>query len=40
MLPLLAKALKGLDYPASKVEVKLVLEEDDAETIDAAKALK
>ncbi|WP_240229710.1 glycosyltransferase family 2 protein [Devosia lacusdianchii] len=39
VLPLLAKALKGLDYPASKVEVKLVLEEDDDETIDAAKAL-
>ena len=39
VLPLLAKALKGLDYPASKLEVKLVLEEDDAETIDAAKAL-
>ena len=40
MLPLLAKALKGLDYPASKLEVKLVLEEDDNETIDAAKALR
>jgi cellulose synthase/poly-beta-1,6-N-acetylglucosamine synthase-like glycosyltransferase len=39
VLPLLAKALKKLDYPASKVEVKLVLEEDDDETIDAAKAL-
>jgi cellulose synthase/poly-beta-1,6-N-acetylglucosamine synthase-like glycosyltransferase len=39
VLPLLAKALKGLDYPASKLEVKLVLEEDDDETIDAAKAL-
>jgi len=40
VLPLLTKALKGLDYPASKLEVKLVLEEDDTETIDAAKALK
>lgn len=39
VLPLLAKALKGLDYPASKVEVKLVLEENDDETINAAKAL-
>lgn len=39
VLPLLAKALRGLDYPASKVEIKLVLEEDDQETIDAAKAL-
>lgn len=40
VLPLLVGALKGLDYPASKLEVKLVLEEDDAETIEAAKALK
>jgi cellulose synthase/poly-beta-1,6-N-acetylglucosamine synthase-like glycosyltransferase len=40
VLPLLTRALKGLDYPASKLEVKLVLEEDDAQTIDAAKALK
>ena len=39
VLPLLAKALQGLDYPASKLEVKLVLEEDDSETIEAAKAL-
>lgn len=39
VLPLLARALKALDYPASKLEVKLVLEEDDDETIDAAKAL-
>ncbi len=39
VLPLLAKALQGLDYPASKVEIKLVLEEDDDETINAAKAL-
>ncbi|HEY0033226.1 MAG TPA: hypothetical protein VGB81_08175, partial [Devosia sp.] len=30
VLPLLAKALQGLDYPASKLEVKLVLEEDDS----------
>lgn len=40
VLPLLTKALKGLDYPASKLEVKLVLEEDDTETIEAAKALR
>ena len=39
VLPLLAQALKGLDYPASKLEVKLVLEEDDDETINAAKEL-
>ena len=40
VLPLLVHSLKGLDYPASKLEVKLVLEEDDQETIDAAKALR
>ncbi|MEQ1902108.1 MAG: glycosyltransferase family 2 protein [Devosia sp.] len=40
VLPLLTRALKGLDYPPSKLEVKLVLEEDDLETIEAAKALK
>ena len=40
VLPLLTRALKGLDYPASKLEVKLVLEEDDLETIAAAKALR
>jgi cellulose synthase/poly-beta-1,6-N-acetylglucosamine synthase-like glycosyltransferase len=39
VLPLLFDALRKLDYPASKLEVKLVLEEDDQETIDAAKAL-
>ena len=40
VLPLLFKALKALDYPAAKLEVKLVLEEDDTETIEAAKALR
>lgn len=40
VLPLLFDALRKLDYPASKLEVKLVLEEDDQETIDAAKALR
>jgi cellulose synthase/poly-beta-1,6-N-acetylglucosamine synthase-like glycosyltransferase len=40
VLPLLFGALRKLDYPASKLEVKLVLEEDDAETIAAAKALR
>ncbi|MGV8854094.1 MAG: glycosyltransferase family 2 protein [Devosia sp.] len=39
VLPLLAQALRALDYPASKLEVKLVLEEDDDETIEAAKLL-
>lgn len=40
VLPLLFDALRKLDYPASKLEVKLVLEEDDKETIEAAKALR
>ena len=40
VLPLLTRALKRLDYPAAKLEVKLILEEDDQETIEAAKALK
>jgi glycosyltransferase XagB len=39
VLPLLVNALQKLDYPASKLEVKLVLEENDDETIEAAKAL-
>jgi glycosyltransferase XagB len=40
VLPLLVDALRRLDYPSSRLEVKLVLEEDDTETIEAAKALK
>ncbi len=40
VLPLLMGALRKLDYPPSKLEVKLVLEEDDAETIEAAKSLR
>jgi len=40
VLPLLFAALRKLDYPASKLEVKLVLEEDDTETIETAKALR
>ena len=39
VLPLMMAALKRLDYPAAKLDVKLILEEDDDETIDAAKAL-
>jgi len=39
VLPILAAALKRLDYPRSKLDIKLVLEEDDLETINAAKAL-
>ncbi|MCW0413371.1 hypothetical protein NB709_003247 [Xanthomonas sacchari] len=39
VLPILANALRRLDYPTSKLDVKLVLEADDTETIEAAKAL-
>ena len=33
MLPGLVRALKALDYPPSLLDIKLVLEEDDGETI-------
>lgn len=39
VLPILANALRKLDYPTSKLDVKLVLEAGDTETIEAAKAL-
>lgn len=39
VLPILAGALRKLDYPQAKLDIKIVLEEGDAETIDAAKAL-
>jgi len=39
VLPLLAKALRALDYPAAKLDIKLILEGDDQATLDAAKAL-
>lgn len=39
VLPILAAALKRMDYPRSKLDIKLVLEEHDYETIKAAKAL-
>ncbi|MEZ5894198.1 MAG: glycosyltransferase [Parvularculaceae bacterium] len=38
-LPSLAQAIGALDYPAHKKDVKLLLEEDDAETLAAAIAL-
>jgi cellulose synthase/poly-beta-1,6-N-acetylglucosamine synthase-like glycosyltransferase len=38
-LPILSSALRRMDYPLSKLDVKLVLEEDDIETIQAAKGL-
>ncbi len=39
VLPILAAALRSFDYPLSKLDIKLVLEEDDAETIQAAQNL-
>ncbi len=38
-LPILANALRNLDYPLAKLDIKIVLEEGDHETIDAAKSL-
>lgn len=40
VVPILADALRKLDYPASKLDIKLVFEESDLETYEAAKALK
>lgn len=37
VLPILVNALRNLDYPQSRLDIKLVLEADDIETIDAAK---
>ena len=39
-LPKLLQALQRLDYPASRLDIKLVLEADDVETLEALKALK
>lgn len=38
-LPILSAALHNLDYPLSKLDIKLILEEDDEETIRAAKEM-
>ncbi|MDD4928275.1 MAG: glycosyltransferase [Gallionella sp.] len=38
-LPIIAASLRKMDYPKAKLDVKLVLEEDDTETIQAAKDL-
>jgi cellulose synthase/poly-beta-1,6-N-acetylglucosamine synthase-like glycosyltransferase len=40
MLPRLLAAIRNLDYPRSLLDVKLVLEADDAATLAAAKALQ
>lgn len=39
-LPKLLSAIKNMDYPAEKLDIKLILESDDLETINAAIALK
>ncbi len=39
VLPILAAALRKMDYPRSKLDIKLVLEADDFATINAAKEL-
>jgi len=39
VLEQLSCALRALDYPAAKLDIKLLLEEDDQGTIEAAKAL-
>ena len=40
VLPALVASLSELDYPAAKLDIKLVLESVDAETIAAARALR
>jgi cellulose synthase/poly-beta-1,6-N-acetylglucosamine synthase-like glycosyltransferase len=39
VLQRLVEGLQRLDYPASKLDIQLLLEEDDAETIEAAKGM-
>ena len=39
VLPLLTEALRKLNYPASKLDIKLIFEEGDEESYEAAKAL-
>ena len=39
MLPKLAQALRNLDYPLGKLDIKIVLEAGDRETIEAARTL-
>ncbi|HQT63855.1 MAG TPA: glycosyltransferase [Acidocella sp.] len=39
VLPILVSSIRKMDYPRAKLDVKLVLEANDHETIDAAKAL-
>jgi cellulose synthase/poly-beta-1,6-N-acetylglucosamine synthase-like glycosyltransferase len=39
VLPKLAAGLRGLDYPLGKLDIKIVLEAEDTETIEAARHL-
>lgn len=39
-MPRLIKAISALDYPKSKLDIKLIVERDDAKTIKAIKSLK
>ncbi|HEY0634586.1 MAG TPA: glycosyltransferase family 2 protein [Gammaproteobacteria bacterium] len=39
VLPIITDALRRLDYPLSKLDIKLILEDDDAQTVEAAKKL-
>jgi cellulose synthase/poly-beta-1,6-N-acetylglucosamine synthase-like glycosyltransferase len=39
MLPQLAQAMRNLDYPLGKLDIKIVLEADDRETIEAVRTL-
>jgi glycosyltransferase XagB len=39
MLPQLAQAMRNLDYPLGKLDIKIVLEAEDTETIEAARTL-
>ena len=39
VLPKLAQSLRALDYPLGKLDIKIVLEDDDTETIEAARQL-
>ncbi len=40
ILPTLLKALAALDYPASKLDIKLIFDEDDPETLTLARQLR
>jgi cellulose synthase/poly-beta-1,6-N-acetylglucosamine synthase-like glycosyltransferase len=39
MLPQLAQSLRNLDYPLGKLDIKIILEADDTDTIEAARGL-